>query len=284
MASANGTIVGQRYGSYSLPDYTTTNPAYAGYNGESYYAYFLKFTTPAFTGKCASISFNLYMYAGVGSTANMRHAICTSDANATKYLNTTAAVSDAYQVSGTVGTTAIANMTSDTAVKTITVNTAALAPSTTYYLVLWSSDKTGVSIRQVLYTGGNPAVTVTYYNTYTLSISAGTGSTIMVQRGGTTLANGATITHGDVLTITFAAKAGYRLTLHTVNGSSFASGGQHTVANNVTVAALAAALAYPIGTGTGVEMACAYIGNGSTFDLYVAYIGNGSTWDLYPNT
>ena len=75
--------------------------------------------------------------------------------------------------------------------------------------------------------------------TYTLSISAGTGSTITVTRSGTELANGATITHGDVLTIVFAAKSGYAIDTHTVNGSSFTNGNTHTVSGAVTVAATA---------------------------------------------
>lgn len=74
---------------------------------------------------------------------------------------------------------------------------------------------------------------------YTLTINAGTGSTITVKKGSTTLSNGATITHGDVLTINFEAKTGYTLATHTVNRSSFTSGNTHTVSGNVTVAATA---------------------------------------------
>ena len=79
--------------------------------------------------------------------------------------------------------------------------------------------------------------------TYTLSINAGTGSSIKVMRGGTTLANGASITYGDVLTITFTPLSGYAINAHTVNGSTFTSGGTHTVTGNVTVAATATAQA-----------------------------------------
>ena len=75
--------------------------------------------------------------------------------------------------------------------------------------------------------------------TYELSISEGTGSNIMVKRGSTTLSNGATITYGDELTITFSASTGYNLGTHTVNGSAFTSGGKHTVTGAVSVVSTA---------------------------------------------
>ena len=49
-------------------------------------------------------------------------------------------------------------------------------------------------------------------NRWTLSISAGTGSVVSVTRGGTGLADGAQVTAGDVLTVSFSAEAGYELT------------------------------------------------------------------------
>lgn len=76
--------------------------------------------------------------------------------------------------------------------------------------------------------------------TYELSISEGTGSSIVVKRGSTTLSDGATITYGDELTITFSALTGYNLGTHTVNGSAFTSGGKHTVTAAVSVVSTAA--------------------------------------------
>ncbi len=75
--------------------------------------------------------------------------------------------------------------------------------------------------------------------TYTLTISAGTGSTVTVLRGGTALPGGASITHGDTLTVRFAAQSGWELLTHTLNGASFPSGGSHTVSGAVTVVATA---------------------------------------------
>ena len=106
--------------------------------------------------------------------------------------------------------------------------------------------------------------------TYTLSISAGTGSTVTVKRGNTTLSNGATITHGDVLTITFAPKAGYNINAHTVNGSTFTSGNTHTVSGAVSVAATATKKTYTltISAGTGssitVKRGSTTLSNGAT--------------------
>ena len=90
--------------------------------------------------------------------------------------------------------------------------------------------------------------------TYTLSISAGTGSTITVKRGSSTLSNGATLTHGDTLTISFTAQSGYELLTHTVNGASFTSGGTHTVTAAVTVSASARRLGLVrLDTGSAIQ-------------------------------
>ncbi len=92
------------------------------------------------------------------------------------------------------------------------------------------------------------AVTLTVVTTesYSLSTSAGTGSTIAVNRtssprGGSTgnISHGAAIYYGDVLKITFTPGANYSITTHTVNGSTFTSGGSYTVTGNVSVVATA---------------------------------------------
>ena len=64
--------------------------------------------------------------------------------------------------------------------------------------------------------------------TFSLSISAATGSTVTVLRNGTALGNGAVLSYGDRLTVNFAAQSGYTLLTHTLNGASFSSGGTHT--------------------------------------------------------
>ena len=88
-------------------------------------------------------------------------------------------------------------------------------------------------------TGAVAVAAAAVRKTYTLTVSAGTGSTVTVLRGGTALPSGASITHGDTLTVRFAAKSGWELLTHTLNGASFPSGGTHTVSGAVTVAATA---------------------------------------------
>ena len=96
---------------------------------------------------------------------------------------------------------------------------------------------------------GTETVTLTTVAaSYGLSISAGTGATITVSRTGSPnqgaftggLSHGAVIYYGDVLTISFSAGAGYDLTAHRVNGSSFESGNTLTVSAAVSVSASAA--------------------------------------------
>lgn len=85
----------------------------------------------------------------------------------------------------------------------------------------------------------------------TLSISAGTGSTISVTKGGTDQTAGTNLYYGDQLVITFGVTSGYTLATHTVNGTTFASGGTHSVTGNVTVAATATRMLTTISTGNG---------------------------------
>lgn len=85
----------------------------------------------------------------------------------------------------------------------------------------------------------------------TLSISAGTGSSITVTRQSSPWAatgklTGGTVYDGDVLKISFAALTGYTLGTHTVNGGSFTSGGTHTVSANVTVVSTATLKSYTL--------------------------------------
>ena len=68
---------------------------------------------------------------------------------------------------------------------------------------------------------------------YTLTISAAAGTTLSVTRGGTALANNATIIAGDVLTITVTGGT------VKVNGNSFTSGNTYTVAGNTSVVSTA---------------------------------------------
>lgn len=92
---------------------------------------------------------------------------------------------------------------------------------------------------------------------YTLSIDAGVGTTVAVDRTvsflGASIAEtgslngGAKIWDGDKLKISFSVNENYRIDKHTVNGSEFISGNTHTVSGDVVVVATAYLLASNVG-------------------------------------
>lgn len=94
--------------------------------------------------------------------------------------------------------------------------------------------------------------------TYKLTISQGTGTTVTVTRNGTALANNATITYGDTLVISFSTGAGYNLATHTVNGVTFTSGNSKTVTGAVSVVTTATVKSFTLttsaATGTTISV------------------------------
>lgn len=85
----------------------------------------------------------------------------------------------------------------------------------------------------------------------TLSISAGTGSSIIVTRQSSPWAadgelTGGTVYDGDVLRISFSALTGYELTAQKVNGADFESGKTLKVSANVTVVSTATLKSYTL--------------------------------------
>ena len=113
--------------------------------------------------------------------------------------------------------------------------------------------------------GGSYSTTVTLdqNRTFTLSICAGAGSTISVTRSGAALSNGASITYGDVLSVTYGASSGYNLATHTLNGSTFTSGNTHTVTGNVAVASTATPKGYTLTISPGANSSITVKKNGS---------------------
>lgn len=138
--TVNCSIIGQKsrggntYGSVAV---------YLGHNG-TYYEYTMAFTTGDFKGISNSITFNIRLknsaYAD-GTTKNFRYALLTSDENVTGnkaatnyYYETIKDVEDPNQIAK--GIVSFPNMRLETD-KVITINTDALQPNTTYYLVIW---------------------------------------------------------------------------------------------------------------------------------------------------
>ena len=102
------------------------------------------------------------------------------------------------------------------------------------------------------YPNESTTATVANATARSLSISAGTGSSVTVIRQSSpwvstgSISNGATVYDGDVLKIDFSVSTGYNLSVHTVNGSTFTSGGTHTLSGNVTVVSRATVKSYTL--------------------------------------
>lgn len=126
------------------------------------------------------------------------------------------------------------------------------------------SHGTGTSKQIILAFSGD--INANYYHTYpdesttvtvasatarSLSIFTGDGASVTVNRASspwvaTGVLTGGTVYDGDVLTISFSVSTGYNLSTHTVNGSSFTSGGTHTVSGDVTIVATAVRISYTL--------------------------------------
>ena len=260
MPRDNCTIVGRRTGDGA---YDASSSAYVGYGSSTtFYPYALKFTLPSFTGASSAIEFSLSMYGGYrngskSSAVNLRWALCSSDANINSY-NTAGAVADPNQiVSGTITFDGLNSSTS--VIKTLSISAANLKPGVSYYLILWGNNSFGYSGDTATMNAASKhsAVLVTA-DSFKLYINQGEGSIISVKRNGSALSNDSTITHGDVLIITFGTESGYDLSVHTVNGVSFTSGKTHTVTGDVTVVATATKKTFKLtinqGIGSSVEV------------------------------
>ena len=194
--------------------------------------------------------------------------------------------STVYAASSTYSKNASVTMTAQWSSTTTTASVTLPSPTRTGYTFKgWSTSSSATTGSTGNYT---PSGNVTLYavwqlKTYTLSISQGTGSTISVTRGGTALANGATISHFDVLTISISANTGYNLGTHTVNGSTWTSGSQLTVSGAVTVVSSATKKTYKLtvtksstGVVVNVNRSSSPIGGGS-----IGLLNSGAT--LYYN-
>ena len=120
--------------------------------------------------------------------------------------------------------------------------------------------KTGVTVSFMtrVYNWGSQeyaddVITLTSIPTYTLSISAGTGSNITVNRTSSgyassgNLSNGARLYYNDKLKISFSPNTNYAIDVHTVNGSTFTSGNTYTVTGDVSVRSTAQVMASAVG-------------------------------------
>ena len=155
-------------------------------------------------------------------------------------LRTSEPTNNTFYNVGSSGTIATKTMSASTSVS-ITLSGFEITKAGTYYIFLKStSAHTDAMLPKITLTATDTALS------YTLSVSAGAGSSVTVKRGSTSLSNGATINYGDKLTITFSASTGYNLGTHTVNGTTFTSGNTHTVSGDVKVVSSASLKTYKL--------------------------------------
>lgn len=139
----------------------------------------------------------------------------------------------------------IVSHSSEAGTKSITISA-----STTVNVYLGS----GPTLNRIKGSGSTSVTSGTYVPQYSLSISAGKGSTIIVNRISSPNKGAATgnlssidyIYHGDKLKISFGAEPGYSLDTHKVNNETFTSENTHTVYDNVNVVSSASVLRYKL--------------------------------------
>lgn len=123
----------------------------------------------------------------------------------------------------------------------LTVNGVSISSGTDY--IVKSSDVNGVVITNSVEKGAVP--------TYTLSVSANEGVSVVVLKNGQSLQNEAIIAQNDVLQISAVAQNGYRVQSLMVNGSPFTSGNSIVVTSNVSVVATTSTYNYTLSVDVG---------------------------------
>lgn len=171
----------------------------------------------------------------------------TNDADYTTYGTGTLYIGvDAYDWESSAITTAqVVTYNSYTQIgntRKLTINCDAQGRWSAYFHVYTSTNNSRMTFSQHSF-----LVTLAPTPVYSLDISAGTGSSVTINRtycagsGGTGVLSAGTnkLYYGDTLKISFAPNANYAIDTHTVNGTSFVSDNTHTVSGNVSVVATA---------------------------------------------
>ena len=87
---------------------------------------------------------------------------------------------------------------------------------------------------------------VTVGSRYTLSISQDSGCTVTATRNGVPLSNGAIISSGESITMTYSVNPGYTENTHTINGYQFYSGWVQYVGSDLNVVVTTSLLYYSL--------------------------------------
>lgn len=166
--TVNCSIIGQTHatGNGTFGAYATTGNKYAGANSSSYYAYILQFQTGDFTGDCEKLDLNLSVKSMYHANLTLRYALATSDENKNSYRSTTSEVTDNNQIAS--GQFALNGLsTSAYRTHTLSIDTDALEPGTTYYLFLWGTNKSSGTNLDVT---ANHTVTVYFDPSFTVTV------------------------------------------------------------------------------------------------------------------
>lgn len=117
---------------------------------------------------------------------------------------------------------------------------------------------------------------VPQYAYYTVSISQGTGTSLTVKNGSTTLSNGASVREGTTLTASYSVNTGYTSGSMTVNGTAQSSGYSWQIYSNSTVSSSASLIYFSLSKsqGTGTTLT---VQNGSTALSNGAGVAYGTT-------
>lgn len=216
----------------------TNNIHYVGYSNSYNYVHRFSFTT----GTNGATNITIRTNPGTSASNGIRHYQGKDwqqipyyiTESATSHVNANAS---SYMVTGWISKTGTAK---DLPYEGS--NSMILKPNTTYYIFFFPNNN---EFSLVLWLG-NLYISTSGSSKFSLSISAGTGSSITVLRTSsdvgaslTSLSHNSAIYYGDKLKISFAAQTNYTLSSTTVNGAAFTSGSTFTVTGATSVVSTA---------------------------------------------
>ena len=138
--------------------YGTDNSGVAGYSS-GYKVAVLRFDVPAVPGAAKYLDVGMVISKVTTADATVRWAVCRSDANRGKYLDTSDEVTDENQVAS--GTIPFEGLTNTLGMRTFRIPVKGIRKGT-WYLILWASELKGIYIRSAVSSYGEASVSVVY--------------------------------------------------------------------------------------------------------------------------
>ena len=139
-------------------EYGTDNSGAAGYSS-GYKVAVLRFDVPSVPGVGKTLDVGMVISKVTTDSANVRWALCKSDANREKYLATADEVEDENQIAS--GKILFENLTSSLGMRHFEIPCKGIKKGT-WYLILWASELTGIYIRSVVSNYGTHSAVITY--------------------------------------------------------------------------------------------------------------------------